>query len=325
MKMIKSFSFPVVIALSFLSTFANAEYSVPRNELGQPDLRGVWNFSSDIPLERPREFADKEFLTDEDIARLKANTDKAYESLNEAGVGGYNLFWIEHKGQGVNHRTSLITYPKNGRLPAIKPGVQRAFGGLGPDTPGPRPVRFVVGGIGKTGPEDRGLSERCLVGFNAGPPFMPSMYNNNMQIFQTKTHAVIMTEMIHDARIVPLDGTPYPPRDIRQWSGVSRGYWDGDTLVVETRNFNDFTQSFASAGSSLDKLLIERFTRVSDDTVNYEVTIDDPNTFTDKITVLVPMAKVDGEIYEYACHEGNYGMHNILSGARMEEAKSAQR
>ena len=312
----------IFVTSALISGTVIADYEAPRNEYGQPDLRGVWNFSSDIPLERPREFADKEFITEEDVANLQARTDAAYESLNEFGVGGYNLFWIEHKGQGTNLRSSLITYPKNGRLPKVRAGVERISGGLGPDVNGSRPVRFVVGGIGKEGPEDRGLSERCLVGFNAGPPFLPNMYNNNLQIFQTKTHAVIMTEMIHDARIVPLSDTPYPSDDIRQWSGVSRGHWDGETLVVETRNFNELTQSFANAGSSYTKILTERFTRVSPDTVEYEFTIDDPKTFNDKITGIVPMAKVDGDIFEYACHEGNYGMTNILQGARLEEAKA---
>jgi hypothetical protein len=324
MKMIKSLSFPALITMFLFmsSTVIGDAYQAPRNELGQPDLRGVWNFSSDIPLERPREFADKEFLTQEDVAALQARTDAVYESLNEFGVGGYNLFWIEHKGQGDNLRSSLLTYPKNGRMPKINPGVERAAGGLGPDIKGTHPVRFVVGGIGKNGPEDRGLSERCIVGFNSGPPFMPSMYNNNMQIFQTKSHVVLMTEMIHDARIVPLDGRPFPSSDIRQWSGVSRGYWDVDSLVVETRNFNDLTQSFSSAGTSYNKLLIERFTRTSNDTVEYRFTIEDPDTFADKITAIVPMSKVDGEIFEYACHEGNYGMFNILQGARVEEARA---
>jgi hypothetical protein len=183
---------------------------------------------------------------------------------------------------------------------------------------------MVVGGIAKDGPEDRGISERCLVGFNAGPPFTPNLYNNNVQIVQNRDTVVIMTEMIHDARIVPLDGRAHIDDTIRQWSGDSRGYFDGDTLVVETRNFNDLTQSFGVYGSSLNKVLTERFTRVDVYTVNYEFTIDDPSTFKDKITAMVPMAKVDGLMYEYACHEGNYGMLNTLRGARMEERRALE-
>ena len=197
--------------------------------------------------------------------------------------------------------------------------VQR--GGLGPDTGGARPVRFRVGGIRKDGPEDRGLSERCLMGFNSGPPFMPSMYNNNVQIFQTKNHVVIMTEMIHDARVVPIDGRPHLDDSLPQWSGDSRGYWDGDTLVVTTKNFTDKTQSFRSAGVGSNLTLTEYFSRTGPDQAEYKFTIEDPTTFTNPITVLVPMVRADGDMYEYACHEGNYGMFNILGGARKEEAE----
>jgi len=187
-----------------------------------------------------------------------------------------------------------------------------------------RPVRFAGGGIGTDGPEDRGLSERCLVGFNAGPPFIPSLYNNNVQIFQSRDHAVIMTEMIHDARIVPIreNAESHAPLndDLRFWSGDSQGHWDGETLEVVTRNFNDLTASFGSSGNSKDKVLTERFTRIGPYTVNYEFTVNDPATFADKFTAVVPMTKVAGQLYEYACHEGNYGMVNTLRGARVQEA-----
>ena len=185
-------------------------------------------------------------------------------------------------------------------------------------------MRFVVGGIGKDGPEDRGLSERCIVGFNSGPPFMPSLYNNNVQIFQNSDTVVILTEMIHDARIVPVGERPPLDENIGLWSGDSRGYYDGDTLVVETRNFNGLTQSFGGFGHSADKVLTEKFTRIDEYTVDYEWTIDDPSTFTDKMTVIVPMTKVAGQLYEYACHEGNYGMVNIIRGARAQEALAAE-
>jgi len=302
----------------------DGDYVVPRTEYGQPDLSGVWNFSSFVPMQRPRQFADKEFLTPEDIAAIANQTEAGLEALNNIGVGGYNTFWVENAGRGDNTRTSLITYPENGRVPETVEGVPVQIGGLGPDEPGMRPVRMTVGGIAKDGPEDRGLSERCIVGFNSGPPFTPNLYNNNVQLVQSKDHVVIMTEMIHDARIVPLDGRDHIDDSIRQWSGDSRGYWDGDTLVVETRNFNDLTQSFSVFGSSLDKMLTEKFTRVDEFTVDYEFTVEDPSTFKDKITVLMPMAKVDGLMYEYACHEGNYGMVNILRGERMEEQRASE-
>ena len=302
---------------------AQDDYTAPSTEWGQPDLQGVWNFSSVIPLQRPAFFGDKQFLTEEEVAALANQTEAGLEAINNIGVGGYNTFWTEMGGIGDN-RTSLITYPGNGRLPETQEGVSVQVGGLGPDEPGMRPVRMVVGGIAKDGPEDRGLSERCIVGFNSGPPFTPNLYNNNVQIFQNKNTVVIMTEMIHDARIVPIASSEPLTEDIRLWTGDSRGYWDGDTLVVETRNFNGFTQSFGVYGTAEEKLLTEYFTRTGPYTVEYEFTVDDPATFKDKITVMVPMSKVDGQLYEYACHEGNYGMINILRGERMTEQREAE-
>jgi hypothetical protein len=239
--------------------------------------------------------------------------------------GSYNDFWVENAGIGGDARTSHIVYPADGRLPALVEGAIARQGVYGGDTTGEsRPVRISAGGIGTDGPEDRGLSERCLIGFNAGPPFVPSLYNNNVQIFQTKDTAVILTEMIHDARVVPLVDTPSElgslSDDVRLWMGDSRGYWAGDTLVVETRNFNGLSSSFGQAGTSQDKVLTERFTRVGAYTVDYEFTVDDPSTYTDKFTAIVPMTKVAGLLYEYACHEGNYGMVNILRGARVQDA-----
>lgn len=305
-----------------------SDYQAPRTEFGHPDLRGVWNFSSNTPLQRPKEYGDREFLTreevqkmhEEELARRKAIDGQSVTS----DVGGYNQVWVESMAQGENLRTSLIIDPPSGRLPPMAKNAVVHRGGLGPDSPGERPVRFRVGGIGKDGPEDRGLSERCLMGFNSGPPFMPSMYNNNVQIFQTEQHVVIMTEMIHDARIVPIDGRPHLPEELRQWSGDSRGRWEGDTLVVETRNFTDKTQSFGSAGIGSNLHLTEYFTRVADNQVDYKFTVNDPNTYTQAFTVLVPMVPVDGQLFEYACHEGNYGMVNILQGARKEEADAAR-
>ena len=254
---------------------------------------------------------------------LASYVEKQYEALNNDGVGGYNTFWVEQAGRGDNLRTSLITYPTNGQVPERVEGVVVQTGGLGPDIEGERPVRLVVGGISKDSYEDRGISERCIVGFNSGPPFTPSMYNNNIQIVQNSDTVVIMTEMIHDARIVPLNKGAHIDDDIRLWTGDSRGYWEGDTLVVETRNFNDLTQSFSVFGSAKDKFLTERFTRIDEFTVDYEFTVDDPSTFKDKITARVPMSKVSGQMYEYACHEGNYGITNILRGERMEEVRAA--
>ena len=306
---------------------ALTDYDPPRTQWGQPDLQGVWNFSSSIPMQRPPQFADREYMTQEEMVDFAQQTETFLERVNDIGVGGYNTFWVESAGHGDNLRTSLITHPRNGKLPATREGVPVQVGGLGPDEPGTRPVRMVVGGIAKDGPEDRGLSERCIVGFNSGPPFVPSLYNNNVQIVQGREHVVLITEMIHDARIVTIDEGPrdlaHVHDDIRLWSGDSRGYWDGNTLVVETRNFSGLTQSFAPYGSAEEKLLIERFTRTGPYSVDYEFTIDDPATFKDRLTARVPMAKVDGLMYEYACHEGNYGMQNTLRGARVQEQDAA--
>lgn len=313
-----------------ISAFAAEDYTAPRTEWGQPDLQGVWNFSSNTPMERPARFGEREFLTPEEvraIAEQRASRDASTDAaLAIEGVdGSYNDFWVENAGIGGDVRTSHIVYPTDGRLPPLVEGAIANQGVYGGETTGEsRPVRIAAGGIGTDGPEDRGLSERCIIGFNAGPPFVPSLYNNNVQIFQNKDTAVILTEMIHDARVVPLVDSPSEMEslddEVRLWMGDSRGYWDGDTLVVETRNFNGLSSSFGQAGTSMDKVLTERFTRVGPYTVNYEFTVDDPSTYTDKFTAIVPMTKVAGLLYEYACHEGNYGMVNILRGARVQDA-----
>lgn len=328
MRAIQSISFSH-IAICFLCTFmtpayGQSDYVMPETEYGHPDLQGVWNFASQTPVERAERYGDRQYFTAEEDAENRRASTTAFEARAEShfdGVGGYNSFWYERAGIGYDLRTSLITYPPNGRIPAAVEGAAMQRGGVGDDIPGVRPVRFVVGGISKDGPEDRGLSERCIAGFNAGPPFMPSSYNNNVQIIQHRDHVVIMNEMIHDARIVPLTARSNLDDNIRLWSGDSRGYWDGQTLVVETRNFNGLTQSLIASpyGDSYDKFLTERFTRVDAATIEYEFTIADPGTFTDKITAMVPMTKVDGLLYEYACHEGNYGMLNLLRGARRQE------
>lgn len=311
------------------SVFAADAYIAPRTQWGQPDLQGVWNFSSNVPMQRPEQFGNREFMTDDEIASMRARLAEADNSSDQAVAQtegspcGYNDFWVESAGITDRIRTSHIVYPENGRMPNRVEGAVVQFGGLGDDVPGTRPVRYTVGGIAKDGPEDRGLSERCIVGFNDGPPFVPSLYNNNVQIVQNKDHVVLLTEMIHNARTVPLD-REHVSEELGFWSGDSKGYWDGDTLVVVTKNFNGMTQSFSAFGTSAEKVLTERFTRIDPITVNYEWTIDDPATFTDKITAIVPMTKVAGQLYEYACHEGNYGMVNILRGERAAETMATE-
>ena len=228
----------------------------------------------------------------------------------------------------IGRRTSLIVDPPDGRLPPLRPQALEQIGSFGDEVPEQRPIRYRSGGAGTDGPEDRGLAERCIVGFNAGPLMAPGAYNNNVQLLQTPNYVVIFTEMIHDARIVPLDGRPALPEGIRLWMGDSRGHWDGATLVVETTNLTDKIGYYISSPSlrrpialvSGDTLhLIERFSRPDVDTLLYEYTVDDPATFTRPFTVALPMRWAEMPIFEYACHEGNYAVPNLLAGARVAE------
>jgi len=304
---------------------AAADYEVPRTEWGLPDLQGVWNFSSDVPMQRPEHYGERLFLTEAEVSakqgqRLRLEgSDAPVKSASGVEAFYNDSMWMENLQREGNVRTSLIVFPENGRIPPLIQGVENVPGGE-IETPGKRPVRFVIGGIGRDGPEDRGLSERCLVGFNSGPPLAPSVYNNNLQIIQNKDHVIILTEMVHDARIVKLDEGPLLDESLGLWSGDSRGYWEGDTLIVVTRNFNGLTQSFDGFGTSKHKTLTEKFTRVGPLQINYAFTIDDPSTFTDSLSAILPLTKVEAQLYEYACHEGNYGMANMLRGARRKEA-----
>ena len=190
-------------------------------------------------------------------------------------------------------------------------------------------MRVLSTGARADGPEDRGLAERCLVGFNSGPPMLPSGYNNHMQLVQTKDYILILNEMNHDARIIPLDRRGTPPSGVRQWAGMSRGHWEGDTLVVTTTNFTDQTASFApgvttAIGTGTTLTLTERFRRVDAKTLMYEFTVNDPATFTRPFTAAIPMQKSDQPVFEYACHEGNYGLRSIMAGARQLEAEGTR-
>jgi hypothetical protein len=180
-------------------------------------------------------------------------------------------------------------------------------------------VRFLFGGIGRNAPEDRGLYERCLASANTSPPLTPGFDDNYLQIIQGPDHVALRLDAVGGTRIVPLDGRRAVPDTLRSWSGYSRGRWEGDTLVVETRNMNGRTQSFSDAGTSDEKTVTERFTRVSEITIRYEATIVDPKTFTDRIVLTFPIGKISTHVYESACHEGNYSMRNMLSAARKEE------
>ena len=328
---------PVLLAMGVTAAGAQTTFEAPRLPDGKPDLQGVWDFRTLTPLQRPEDQADKLMLTTEEAAEVEsqaaartaaanAPSEVRTEPLPVGGnIGAYNSYWVDQGARIVDdQRTSLIVDTPDGRLPALQPGIELDVLSLGEDLPGVRPVRVRAAGIGADSYEDRGLSERCLLGFNSGPPIVPAGYNQNIQLFQTSDHIVILHEMVHDARIVPLDGRDPLPDTVRQWMGSSRGYWDGDTLVVETTNFTGKTASFnpsvsTAAGSGTTLHLTERFRRVADDTLLYEYTVDDSATFTRPFTAVLPMKRGEA-MFEYACHEGNYGLFNMLSGARVEEA-----
>jgi hypothetical protein len=313
---------------------------VPRTPDGKPDLQGFWDFRTLTPLERPASQAGKAFLTEEEAralqeqnserrSRASAASDPRTAARTPGGggvaVGGYNDFWMDGGVTVVgDRRTSLIIDPEDGKLPALKPGVTRQVGSLVEDLALQPPVRVLATGGPADAVEYRGLSERCLVGFNTGPPMLPSGYNNHMQLVQTTDYVLILNEMNHDARIIPLNGRAPLPAALRQWAGVSRGAWEGDTLVVKTTNFTDKTASFApnvlvSIGTGTTLTLTERFRLVDGQTLNYEFTIDDPAAFVRSFTASVPMRKSDQPVFEYACHEGNVGLMSIVRGARTLE------
>jgi hypothetical protein len=318
----------IVVSMAASAATAQSTAEVPRLADGRPDLQGVWDFRTITPLERPPELGDKAVLTAEEAAALQAAAVRVDEEPPPGEVGAYNQFWFDQGAAVVEGlRTSLLTDPPNGRLPALVPGALHQIGSYGRDMPGERPIRYRGGGSDPISYEDRGLAERCLLGFNAGPPVLPAGYNQNIQVFQTADYVVLFHEMVHDTRIVPLTGSPHLADDIRQWMGDSRGYWDGDTLVIESTNFSDKTASFndtitSAMGTGLTLHLTERLRRVDADTLEYEFTINDPETFSRPFTGMIPMAKSSEPVYEYACHEGNYGLPNQLAGARMEELKA---
>ena len=292
----------------------------PTTAWGAPDLQGVWDFRTITPLQRPEDLGDKAFLTEEEAAEREnaavARDVELWEAdarRTEAGgsVGGYNNFWMDRGTRVIGTRaTSLIVDPPNGRLPEMtEEGRARQAAGRGS-----------FGTEIQASYTDFSNADRCLMGFNAGPPITPGGYNQNVQVFQTPDEVVLLTEMVHTVRVVPLDDRPDIDESLAQWSGVSRGYWDGDTLVVETANF-DVDRNWRGASSSMR--LEERFTRVDADTLEYEYTVNDPETWVAPWTVNLPMVRNDLPLFEYACHEGNYSMETMLTGARTEDARAA--
>jgi hypothetical protein len=297
------------------ATSTSTTWTPPRTADGQPDLEGVWTNPTLTPLERPAEFAGKAVLTEQEAAdyvkRLlqQVNSDRR-DGGADADVGrSYNEFWRD-RGNGLvaDRRSSLIIDPPDGRIPALTPEAQKRVDA----------TRAYMRDHATDGPEGRSFAERCLAWATAGPPMLPGPYNNDAQILQSREQVVILNEMIHDARVIPLDGRPHVSPDIRQWLGDSRGHWEGNTLVVDTTNFNS---EYSFRGSDANLHLTERFTRISPNLIQYEFTVDDPTAFTRAWTVRIPLNKTSDRVYEYACHEGNYALTDILAGARAGEKK----
>jgi hypothetical protein len=292
---------------------------------GKPNLEGVYSFSTITPLQRPDALAGKATLNEEEASAFEASENTrlnrdlfdpikgqpsaGYAPRAEGGVLSYNEFWYERGSRLTkDKRTSLIVEPADGKIPLTDAARRRVA----------ERRQISDSGFGYSY-EDRPLADRCLIGFNAGPPMTPGAYNNNVQIVQAPGTVVIINEMVHNARIIPTDGRPHSK--LRQWSGDSRGRWEGDTLVVETINFRRET---SLQGSTAETKLVERFTRIDADTIKYEFTVSDPNAYIRPWSAMLPLTRIQEPLFEYACHEGNYALPNILAGARAKEREQAE-
>jgi cytochrome c553 len=284
---------------------------------GYPDLQGIWNFATLTPLERPRELAGKEFLSDAEAKAfvqqtIQRNDRDRRDGGAAADVGrAVNDYWFD-RGTALARidgkiRSSIITDPRDGEVPPLTEAASARAAARTADARAHQ----------ADGPENRSLQERCLT-FNAGPPILPGPYNNYIQIIQAGDHVVVYSEMIHEARVVALDGRPHAPPPLRFWQGDPRGRWEGNTLIVDSTNFTDKTNV---RGSGADLHLVERFTRTNPDTLLYEFTIDDPASFARPWSGALPMRRTTDRLFEYACHEGNYALEDILRGARAQEPR----
>ena len=285
------------------------KWTSPRTPWGDPDLQGLWSNTTTTPLERPVSLAGKPALTDRERVELDERAAQSQDRRPPPGnTGAYNSFWLE--GGKASTRTSLVVDPADGRLPYTPEGRKRADAYLA----------TIIGNGTSDSWEDRNVYERCITRGLPGA-MMPGFYNHNYHILQTPGYVVLLVEMIHDARIIPLDGRAHLNQPIRQWLGDSRGRWEGKTLVVETTNFTDKVndRGLTVFGTGKNVQLVERFTRVDADTIDYQFTVDDAAAFTRPWTAAIPMSKIRGPVFEYACHEGNYGLQNILNGARLQE------
>ena len=289
---------------------AKSTWTPTRTPDGQPDLQGYWTNATFTPLERPAEFAGKEFFTPEEAAAYEKRRIDAFLAQPADNVHYDDAIWqTETYKKGVSGlRTSLIVDPRDGRIPPLTPEGQRRAA-----------ERAARRGNPADAAQNRSLLERCITWGADVPPMLPAVYYANLQIIQSAGYVVVMTETIHSARIIPLDGRQHLGRNLHQLVGDSRGRWEGNTLVVDTTNYSDKT-AFRGSGENLH--VTERFTPVDTDTIRYEFTADDPTTWTRSWSGEIPMRRMQGPLYEYACTEGNYGLANILRGARVEDAKA---
>jgi|SRR5581483_4781792 len=306
-----------VPAAAKVATAASAQSKgVPRTADGHPDLSGIWSSATVVPFERPKDLGSKEFFTPEEAEAYRKKALAASKEVVAPGTYGdvhYNMaqFGLEKSQARVasSIRTSIVVGPE-GRIPPMLPeAVERN-----------NAIATANKGHEFDSAQNRPLGEQCLMWPGEGPPMLPQGYNSNLQIVQSGGKVAVMLEMIHDTRIIPTDNSPHLPSNIRQWFGDSRGHWEGDTLVVDTTNFTNRT---AFRGSSENLHVVERFTRTADDQILYQFTVDDPHTWAKPWGGEFTLTKIDGPIFEYACHEGNYGMRNNLSGARAEEKAKA--
>lgn len=294
------------------------EWQVPRTLYGHPDLQGYWTNASFTPVERPEALGEKAFYTDEELDRIIAEgVARGFEQTEPGTVEDvhydFSQFGLTRGQDGFvrNNRTSIVVDPPNGRIPPMTPeGQARAAARAQARRENPITDRV----------QNMALATRCII-WGANPPLMPIGYNSNLQIVQSQDHVMILVEMMQDARVIPLDGRAPLPEEIQQWKGSSRGYWDGDTLVITTANFTGET---AFRGASEHLVVTERLTRISDDRIRYEFTVDDPHTWVRPWSGEYPMEKTVGPIFESACHEHNYGVRNTLAGARAEEQRQRE-
>jgi hypothetical protein len=305
----------LVIAIAAVLGMAEPPWVVQRTPDGKPDLQGIWTNATVTPLERPRELGAREVYTDQEMEAVRKDAAVPVPTAVRGGTEAhydFTQFGLDRTQMALafSKRTSLIVGPE-GRVPPILPAAQQ------------RNAERAAANRGHEfdGPESRPIQERCIIWANEGPPMMPAAYNSYLQIVQTPGYVIIMQEMIHDARVIPIGRREHLPPALRRWQGDSIGRWDGDTLVVDTTNFTEKTNF---RGSRENLHVVERFTRVDQNTIKYEFTVDDPTTWAKAWSAELPLVTDKGPIYEYACHEANYGMPNNLSGARAVEKKAEE-